>query len=119
MGETLAPAGHLGHHVPCPMRSPYQRQSKRRPAPSRRGASPLKPSRRRVLEMLAASPEGLAEGLLAAHGVTIEQMIDLVRAGLATATAERIRMGPRTIAVARVRITEAGRKVLGNERRRG
>jgi hypothetical protein len=43
---------------------------------------------------------------------TLEQMIDLVRRGLATATAERVAMGPRTIEVARVRITEAGWKAL-------
>jgi hypothetical protein len=32
---------------------------------------------------------------------------------LSSATAERIAMGPRTIELARVRITDAGRRVLG------
>jgi hypothetical protein len=47
-----------------------------------------------------------------AHGVTVEQMVALVRAGLATATADRVVMGPDSIEVARVRITAAGRKAL-------
>jgi hypothetical protein len=47
-----------------------------------------------------------------AHGFTTEQVVELVRAGLATATAERVRAGNRTIEVARVRITEVGRRAL-------
>jgi hypothetical protein len=47
-----------------------------------------------------------------AHGFTVAQMVELVRAGLATATAERVVAGSRTIEVARVRITEAGRRAL-------
>jgi hypothetical protein len=72
-----------------------------------------KPDRRRALELLAASPDGCTEAILAAHGFTVEQLVEVVRAGLATATAERIVAGERTIEVARVRITEAGRRVLG------
>jgi hypothetical protein len=45
-----------------------------------------------------------------AQGFTVEQMVELVRAGLVTATTERIRAGPREIEVARVQITETGRK---------
>jgi hypothetical protein len=45
-------------------------------------------------------------------GFSIEQMVDLVRAGLASATAERMVAGNRTIEVARVRITEVGRQAL-------
>jgi hypothetical protein len=37
-----------------------------------------------------------------------ELRVELVRAGLATAKAERVRAGSKTIEVARVRITEAG-----------
>jgi len=47
-----------------------------------------------------------------AHGFTVPQMVELVRAGLATATAERVVTGKRTIEVARVRITEAGRRAI-------
>jgi hypothetical protein len=39
-------------------------------------------------------------------------MVELVRAGLATATAKRAVAGRRTIEVVRVRITEAGRRAL-------
>jgi capsid protein len=47
-----------------------------------------------------------------AHGVTVEQMVDLVRAGLATAKTEPVVAGGRTMEVARVRITDAGRRAL-------
>jgi hypothetical protein len=39
-------------------------------------------------------------------------MVELVRAGLATATAEHVVAGNRKIEVARVRITDAGRHML-------
>jgi hypothetical protein len=39
-------------------------------------------------------------------------MVDLVRAGLASAAGERVVGGGKTIEVARMRITEAGRKAL-------
>jgi hypothetical protein len=71
-----------------------------------------KPDRRRVLELLAGSRDGCSEAIMLAHGFTIEQMVELVRAGLATATAERVVAGRRTIEVTRVRITEAGRRAL-------
>jgi hypothetical protein len=47
-----------------------------------------------------------------AHGFSIGQMVELVRAGLATAQAERVVAGGKTVEVARVRITEAGRGAL-------
>jgi hypothetical protein len=47
------------------------------------------------------------------YGFTIEQLVELVRAGLATAAkAERVVAGRRTLEVASVRITEAGCRVL-------
>jgi hypothetical protein len=57
-----------------------------------------KPARRRVLELLATSPTCFTEALLSAHGIAVEQLVALVRAGLATAST--------------VRITEAGRRAL-------
>jgi len=39
-------------------------------------------------------------------------MVDLVRAGLASATAKRIIAGSREMEVATVRITDAGRRAL-------
>jgi hypothetical protein len=83
-----------------------------------KGADEFEASRRGALELLAVSPEWLHRGLMLANGIPVELLVELVRAGLASATAERIRMGPREIKVARVRITAAGRKVLANEQRR-
>jgi hypothetical protein len=71
-----------------------------------------KPDRRRALELLASCRDGCTEAMMVAHGFTVPQMVELVRAGLATATAERVVAGSRTIEVARVRITEAGRRAL-------
>jgi len=50
--------------------------------------------------------------MMLAHDFSIEQMVELVRARLATAKAERVVTAARTIVVARVRITEAGRRTL-------
>jgi hypothetical protein len=83
------------------MRSPHQRPIKRQPAPSRR----------RALERLAACPEGCTEALMLANGFSVDLLVDLVRAELASATAEHVAGGGKTIEVARVRITEAGRKL--------
>ena len=50
--------------------------------------------------------------LLFAHGVTVEMLVELIRAGLATASTERVGGGGRAMEIARVRITEAGRRAL-------
>jgi hypothetical protein len=71
-----------------------------------------KPDRRRALELLASCRNGCTEAMMLAHGFTVPQMVELLRAGLATATAERVVAGRRTIEVARVRITNPGRRVL-------
>jgi hypothetical protein len=67
----------------------------------------------RALELLAASADGCTEGIMRSQGFSIDFMVELVRSGLATATAEHIVSGPNTIEVARMRITDAGRRVLG------
>jgi hypothetical protein len=79
------------------------------PQPRRRGP---KPDRRCALELLASCPDGCTEALMLARGFTTRQMVELVRAGLATATAERVVAGGLKLEVARVRITEAGRRAL-------
>jgi hypothetical protein len=82
---------------------------------SRRNARKRNPpaTRRRALELLAASRDGATEAILVARGFSIEQIVDLVRAGLATAMAERVvAPGFGTLEVAKVRITEAGRRAL-------
>jgi hypothetical protein len=38
-------------------------------------------TRRRALELLAASRDGATEAILVAHGFTMEMLVDLVRAG--------------------------------------
>jgi hypothetical protein len=58
---------------------------------------------------LSCSPAlGATEAILAAHGISIELMVKLVRAGLATATAERIVAGGKSIEIAHAQITQAG-----------
>jgi hypothetical protein len=74
------------------------------PRPRRRP----KPDRRRALELLASCRDGCTEAIKLAHGFSVEQTVELVHAGLATATAERVVVGRRAIEVARVRITEEG-----------
>jgi hypothetical protein len=66
-------------------------------------------TRRRALELLAASRDGATEAILVAHGFSIDFLVELIRAGLATAKAERVVAGGRTIEVAKVRITEGRR----------
>ena len=78
---------------------------------SRRRRGP-KPERRRALELLAASPDGCSEAIMLAHGFTVELLAGLVRAGLATATTERVVAPGYRGERARVRITEAGRQAL-------
>jgi hypothetical protein len=62
------------------------------PQPRRRRYGPQRDCRR-ALELLAASHDGCTEAIMLAQGFTIEQMNEFVRAGLATATAERA-VGP-------------------------
>jgi hypothetical protein len=81
------------------------------PTPRTRRRLP-KPDRRRALELLAGCPDGCTDALMFANGFTAEQLLDLVHAGLATATAERMVAGNQKIEVARLRITEAGRLAL-------
>src|SRR6516164_6127367 len=50
---------------------------------------------------------GMHRALLFAYGMTVEMLVRLIDAGLATATAERMVAGNKTIEVARMRITEA------------
>jgi hypothetical protein len=70
---------------------------------------------RRALDLLAASPDGCTEAIMLAHGITADVIVDLVHAGLAAATCERVALGPNTIEVVRVRITPEGRRVLAED----
>jgi hypothetical protein len=78
-----------------------------------------KPTRRRALELLAGcGVEGCAEAVMPANGITIDMMVELVRSGLASVTAQRVKAGRERMEIAILRITEAGRKVLAASRRR-
>jgi len=74
-----------------------------------------KPDRRRALELLASCRDGCTEAMMLAHGFSIDMMVGLVNAKFATATAERMVAGGKTIEVARVRITAAGRAALNRD----
>jgi hypothetical protein len=71
-----------------------------------------KPDRRRALELIASCPDGCTETIMLAHGFTVGQLDELIRAGFATAQPDRMRAGDRAIEVTRVRITEAGREMV-------
>ncbi len=74
-----------------------------------------KPDRRRALELLASCRDGRTEAMMLAHGFTVEQIVELVRAGLATAQPERTRAGGHEIEVTRVHITDASQRMLLGE----
>lgn len=76
-----------------------------------------KPDRRRALELLGSCRDGCTEAIMLAHGFTVEQTVELVRAGLATAQPERVRAGDRAVEVTRIWITGAGRRVLTDRHR--
>ena len=46
------------------------------------------------------------------HGFTVDQIVELVRAGLAIAHTQRVIVGRRAVEIAHVEITEAGRRAL-------
>jgi len=80
--------------------------------PPRRPRRGPKPDRRRALELLAASPDGCTEALMFANGFTAELLVELVRAGLASAHPECMVADGRMTEVARVKISEAGWRAL-------
>jgi hypothetical protein len=81
------------------------------PRPRRRP----KPDRRHALELLASCRDGCTEAIMLAHGFSIDMMVELVSVGLASAKVERVVAGGKTIEVARVWITDAGRRALVGE----
>ena len=73
----------------------------------------LSTEQRRALAMLAtAGRNGAPQALLSAYGFDASMIAELVNHGLATLTAEKVRAGGKLIAVAKVRITEAGQDAL-------
>jgi hypothetical protein len=80
--------------------------------PTRRHYRRPNPDRRRALELHAASHHGYSKAILRAHGFSMDMMVELVKAGLATTKRERMVADDRQTDVVRVRITEAGRQAL-------
>ena len=73
----------------------------------------LNAHQRRAGELLAAAGEqGCTGARLFNHGFTVGMLADLVWSGLATGHRETVRVGYRNIKVARIRITDAGRRAL-------
>ena len=68
---------------------------------------------RRALVMLAtAGRNGATQPLLRAHGFGVAMIAGLVNRGLAILTHEKVRAGGKVIEVAKVKITDAGRRVI-------
>ena len=63
-----------------------------------------------VLSLLTLKREGSTMAMLSARGVEVDTIDELIAAGLANATIERV--GRRAIEITRVKITEAGRRAL-------
>jgi hypothetical protein len=72
--------------------------------------------RRRALELLAASRDGCTEAVMLAHGFKTEMLVEMVRAGFASVATERVVAGGLKMEVARLRITEAGRRAFERTR---
>ena len=83
-----------------------------RSRPSKPATRPKKPDRRQALELLTACPDGCTDTLMLANGFTAELLVELIHTRLASAQAERMVAAGKPIEVARVRITEAGRRVV-------
>ena len=75
-----------------------------------------KQQRRRALELLEASIDGCTEAIMLAYGFKTELLVQLVNAGLATTSIDRMVAGGRRIEVTRLRITGAGRRALAKLR---
>jgi len=73
----------------------------------------LSAKQRWALEILAAAGlRGCTRATLLAHGFSVDMLADLVHDGLATAHRQTMRMDRRKIQIARMMITDAGRRAL-------
>jgi len=72
--------------------------------------------RRRALELLEASIDGCTEAIMLAYGFETELVVQLVNAGLATATIEHMAVGGRRVKLLPTRIPAAGRRALSKLR---
>jgi hypothetical protein len=67
---------------------------------------------RKLLELLSTSADDCTELHLAANGFTLEVVVSLTHAGLATSTTQRGHAGGHAVDLTRIRITDAGRRAL-------
>jgi hypothetical protein len=81
--------------------------------PELSGPMMLSEDQRGALEMLAGS-RWCTGAMLLAHGFNIDMVAGLVRDGLATARRESVKVEGQIIKVARVRITDAGRRAIND-----
>jgi hypothetical protein len=72
----------------------------------------LSPEQRWALRLLADSVHGHTEAVMLAHSFTVDQLAVLVRDGLATAEPDMLAGRP-PMKVVRLRITDAGRRAVG------
>jgi hypothetical protein len=73
------------------------------------------PEHYRALALLAEAPGGCLETVLVdAEGFTLDALAELLCAGYALVAPETVRVGGRKIEVARVRITDAGRRAIAH-----
>jgi hypothetical protein len=71
----------------------------------------MTPNQLRALSILAGSPNGCTAATMIAHGFTIDSMVELIKAGLATVRAEHMSAGGKPIEVRRLRITDEGQRL--------
>jgi len=70
---------------------------------------------RRLLELLAGSPDGATDLSLLSQGFQFKVILDVIGAGFAAATSERTFAAGRWVEVSRMRITDAGRRALAEK----
>jgi hypothetical protein len=71
----------------------------------------MSPDQLRALSILAGSPNGCTAATMIAQGFTIDFVVELIKAGLATVTAEHMIAGGKPIEVRRLRITDEGQRL--------
>jgi hypothetical protein len=76
----------------------------------------LSQNARRALELLTVDPRGLAEPLLLTYGFSRKMLAGLISAGLVTAQRQTVSVSGQPVEVTRVRITEAGRQALEEDK---
>src|SRR5262249_55962002 len=87
---------------------------------TRRSRRLLQPDHERALALLADSLKGVPEAVMTVgHGFTVEQLAELVHAGLATQDVRRVtQTGPNPLNVTRRVITDVGWRALAGRRAR-